>query len=214
VCLYDLSLDAKAFESVGTGSYPAGMSLNKIEDHLNVASDELTQLKFDTETRKLNFKSGRLDAMLALINPDSIRNEPDLPDLELPNEIQIEVSEFKAAVKACELSSDHIGIRAEEDLETVTFYAEGDIDEMTYAISADECDVEADDTYVNLREAGYSLLSIDYVEDIMKAADSVTDADAVINIVFGVEFPVQFGFEYADGNGDVMFNLAPRIESN
>jgi proliferating cell nuclear antigen len=54
-----------------------------------------------------------------------------------------------------------------------------------------------------------SLFSLDYLKDMNKAIPS----DAEVTIELGQEFPVKLHFDIAEGEGNVTYMLAPRIQS-
>src|SRR6056297_2866249 len=91
VGMVDLSLDSAAFESYEADGGLIGVDLSRLEDIAGMAdSGQLIQLELDEETRKLHIQIDGLEYTLALIDPDSIRQEPDIPDLDLPALIVIE----------------------------------------------------------------------------------------------------------------------------
>jgi proliferating cell nuclear antigen len=54
-----------------------------------------------------------------------------------------------------------------------------------------------------------SLFSLDYLKDIQKSIDG----DDELTIRLGEEFPMKMETQFANGDGDVLFMLAPRIDS-
>ena len=91
VGMVDLTLEAAAFESYEADGGVIGVNLNRLEDIAGMAnSGDLIQLELDEETRKLHIHIEGLSYTLALIDPDSIRQEPDIPDLDLAAEIVLE----------------------------------------------------------------------------------------------------------------------------
>jgi proliferating cell nuclear antigen len=206
VMLADVSLDAGAFESVGEGKMRAGVDIDRLLDHLGFGeSGDLARLTFDTETGKIDLTvGGHYSASVAMIDPDSIRNKPDIPDLEdgqLPNEITLPGRSFSTGVDAADLVSDHAAIEGDEE-SGVAMTADGDIEENRYAFDGDG--VEA---HVPSEER--TLLSTEYLQDI--TAELPGDADVTIR--FGTEFPVFIEWDFADGEGEVFQMIAPRISS-
>jgi len=204
VGMVDLELDATAFESYDADGGLIGVNLTRLEDIAGMAdAGQLVQLELDEETRKLHIKIDGLEYTLALIDPDSIRQEPDLPDLDLPARIVIEGRDIDRAVRAADMVSDHIalGVDSAEDL----FYvdAEGDTDDVHLELGpGDLIDLDAGDAH--------SLFSLDYLKDMNKAIPK----DGEVAVDLGEEFPVKMHFEIAEGLGQVTFMLAPRIQSD
>ena len=203
--VYMLSLDVApaAFEHVGEGQFPAGVNLDAWAEFISKAdSGDPIKLDFDAETRRVNVEYGPFDRSFALIGPDSIRREPDMPDLDLPNQMQLEASLLADVVAVSGMVSDHIEIEGDPDGECVRVIADGDRDTNTATLT-DELQT------ADVREHASSILSIDYLEDIV----GVMPASAVVTVRWGQEFPVVFEWEFVDGDASVTQTLAPRIQS-
>jgi proliferating cell nuclear antigen len=165
--------------------------------------DDLIQMALDPETRKLLIEFGGLEYTLALIDPDSIRQEPDIPDLDLPARVVLEGSDIDRAVRAADMVSDHVELIVDADDEIFRVHAEGDTDNVDLDLGRDDLiDLEAG--------AADSLFSLDYLKDLNKAIPK----DAEVEILLGEDFPAKFKYEYADGAATVTQMLAPRIQSD
>ncbi|MEF8801783.1 MAG: DNA polymerase sliding clamp [Halolamina sp.] len=203
VGMVDLSLEAAAFESYEADGGVIGVNLDRLEDIAGMANaDDLVHLELDEETRKLHIEVEGLSYTLALIDPDSIRQEPDIPELDLPAEITVEGAQLNRGITAADMVSDHIRLRVDEDAETFHIEAEGDTDDVDLELSSDDL--------INLTAGpADSLFSLDYLKDMNKAIAS----DAEVRVELGEEFPVKLHYEFAEGLGQVTFMLAPRIQS-
>jgi len=203
VAMTSVELDANAFESYEASGGLIGVDLERLEDIVGMAeSDDLVHLRLDEETRKLHIEIEGLEYTLALIDPDSIRQEPDIPDLELPATLLFDGKRLDRAVTAADLVSDHISIEAVEP-EMLRFSAEGDTDDV---------DDTLDDTDLNgadIDEECASLFSLDYFKDIKKPIAG----DANVTMHLGNEMPVKLRYYGADGDLTVTNMLAPRISS-
>jgi proliferating cell nuclear antigen len=200
VGMVNLGLDVSAFESYETDGGVIGVDLTRLEDIASMANaDDLIHLELDEETRKLQIKIDGLEYTLALIDPDSIRQEPDLPDLDLPALVVIEGRDIDRAVKAADMVSDHIALGVDPDDEYFYVDAEGDTDDVHFELDRDDLiDLTAGDAH--------SLYSLDYLKNMNKAIAS----DAEVSTELGEEFPVKLHFDIAEGQGNVTFLLAPR----
>jgi proliferating cell nuclear antigen len=210
VAMGDLRLDADAFESyevrIDDDDADAVIGIN-LERFLDVVgfgdSGELVHLQLNQATRKLDVQVGSIEYTLALIDPDSIRQEPDLPDLDLNAEIAIEGGDLGQAVDAAELVSDHVtfGVDAGDGV----FYAEADGDTDDVHVVHEREDL------IDLEIGGgaRSLYSLDYVSDLSGAIDS----DAEVTIELGDQYPFIWHYSVAEGHGQVTYLLAPRIQS-
>lgn len=205
VGMVDLDLDAGAFASYSADGGLIGVDLDRLADVVGMAdAGDMVHLDLDEETRTLDISIGGLDYTLALINPDSIRQEPDLPDLDLPATYVLEAQEVSRAVSAADLVSDHIEIVGASSGE-VRFVADGD----------------TDDVEVTVGEAGLmsgrhngdgpvaSLFSLDYLNDMA----GVIDSDGELSLRVGQEFPVKMRYSAVDGALEVVNMLAPRVQS-
>ena len=204
VGMVDLTLSAAAFESYETDGGVIGVNLSRLEEFAGMAdSGQLIQLELDEETRKLHIQIDGLEYTLALIDPDSIRQEPDIPDLDLPATVVIEGRDIDRAVRAADMVSDHIALGVDDAAETFYVEAEGDTDDVHLELGRDDLiDLTAG--------AARSLFSLDYLKDINKAIPK----DGEVTLELGEEFPVKLHFEIAEGMGEVTYMLAPRIQSN
>ncbi|WP_299262847.1 DNA polymerase sliding clamp [Halorientalis sp.] len=204
VGMVDLRLDATTFESYETDGGIIGVNLSRLEEFAGMAdSGQLVRLELDEETRKLHVQIDGLEGTLALIDPDSIRQEPDLPDLDLPARIVLEGRDIDRAVTAADMVSDHIALGVETDDEVFYVDAEGDTDDVHFELGRDDLiDLVSGDAH--------SLFSLDYLKDMDKAIPK----NAEIEMELGEEFPVKMHFDIAEGDGNVTYMLAPRIQSD
>jgi proliferating cell nuclear antigen len=204
VGMVDLTLPAAAFESYEADGGVIGVNLSRLEDIAGMAdADDLVHLELDEETRKLHIEMDGLSYTLALIDPDSIRQEPDLPDLDLPANVVLEGAQLGRGITAADMVSDHIRLRVDPDAEAFYIEAEGDTDDV-------DLELDREDLIDLTAGPADSLFSLDYLKDMNRAIPS--DAEVVVEL--GEEFPVKLHYEFAEGMGDVTFMLAPRIQSD
>ncbi len=204
VGMVDLSLDAAAFESYEADGGVIGVNLGRLEDIAGMAnSGDLIHLELNEETRKLHIQIDGLSYTLALIDPDSIRQEPDIPDLDLPASVVLEGNQLDRGIKAADMVSDHIALRVDEGEEAFYIEAEGDTDDVDLKLDREDLiDLSAG--------AADSLFSLDYLKDMNKAIPKDTE----VTIELGEEFPVKLHYEFGEGLGHVTYMLAPRIQSD
>ena len=204
VGMVDLTLEAAAFESYQADGGVIGVNLARLEDIAGMAnSGDLVHLELDEETRKLHIEVDGLSYTLALIDPDSIRQEPDIPELDLPAEIVVEGAQLNRGVKAADMVSDHIRLRVDEAEEAFSIEAEGDTDDVDLKLTRE-------DLIAFTAGPADSLFSLDYLKDMNKAIPS----DAEVTVELGEEFPVKLHYGFAEGLGQVTYMLAPRIQSD
>lgn len=204
-------------------------------------------VRYDNATRKLELDVVRPDqgvqrvTSLYLIDPDSVRQEPDIPDLEdsLTNRGQPKTTKaFRDGVVELKKDSDHARVRADPDNPTA-FQLASDGDEQTVAgdffrftdswdvVVPDHYDTDdgnltwtndkgnilsqSRDEYADEERGKSSLFSIDYLKDIGKAIHDAKMDRVVLR--WGEEFPVMIHFHNDDWGISGKFMLAPRIQS-
>ncbi|CDK38273.1 DNA polymerase sliding clamp domain protein [Halorubrum sp. AJ67] len=205
VGMVDLTLSAPAFESLNTDVGILGISWDRFEKVIGLAnSGDLVHLDYDHETRKLNVEINGLSYTLALIDPDSIRQEPEIPALNLPADVTVEGSQIARGVKAADMVSDHIRLSVDDVEQTFSFSAEGDTDDVDLELDADSLVALSSAAPAN------SLFSLDYLKDMNKAIPK----KAEVTMELGEEFPIKLHFGFAEGHGQTTFMLAPRIQSD
>jgi len=204
VAMVDIDFRAGAFESYEATGGVIGVNLERLQDVVGMAdSGDLIHLDLDEETRKLHVEVGGLEMTMALIDPDSIRQEPDLPDLDLPATVAVEGAEIDRMVRAADLVSDHIAIGADAAAEVFYAEAEGDTDDVQLEMSGDDFIMDSIDG------DAHSMFSLDYLKDFERAIPG--DVEVAIDV--GEEFPIKMRYSLADGDVPVTNMCAPRIKS-
>ena len=203
VAMCDVSLPERAFESYEADGGVIGVNLDRLQDVLSMGSSgDLAKLELNEETRKLHIQIGELSYTLALIDPDSIRKEPDIPDLDLPADVAFEGSELSRAVTAADLVGDHVSLSADPDEQRFVVLAQGDTDDVEVVLGNDEL------ATADVAESAESLFSLDYLKDMARPIGS----DVIVSFKLGSEMPVKF--RYQNGDASVQHLLAPRIQSS
>ena len=205
VAMVDEHVSADAFETYDTDCGEVGIDLDRLSEVVGIADsgDDLVQFDLDAKTRKIDVQVNTIEYTLALIDPEAIRMEPDIPDLDLSASFSIGQDDFKRAIRAADMVSDHVWFRVDADEACFIAGAEGDTDDV-------ELEVDGDDLEnADLHEAD-SLFSLDYLKDLRKPIPK----DTAVDVQLGKEFPVVLGFELADGAIDITYMLAPRIQGD
>jgi proliferating cell nuclear antigen len=205
VAMVNEQVSADAFEAYDTDCGEIGINLERLDEVVGIADndDDLVQFDLDPKTRKLDVQVNAVEYTLALIDPEAIRAEPDIPDLDLPATVSMDEAEFKRAIRAADMVSDHITLQVDEREECFIANAEGDTDDVDLELACDDLE-DAD------WGSAYSLFSLEYLKDLRKPIPTNT----VVRMQLGEEFPAKLTFELADGAVDVEFMVAPRIQSD
>jgi proliferating cell nuclear antigen len=201
VYMADIHLEDSAFEAVGDGMFPAGQIHSGLLDFLGKAdSDQLVSLAFDAETRRLAVEFGPYERDYALIDPDSIRREPDIPDLDHPNVFHIDAKTLKEVVDVSELVSDHVNIEGHPNDECIRIVAEGDTDTNTATLDEEL-------GFADVQEEVSSFISLSYLSD----AVGVIPKSSTVEVSFGDDHPVRLEWTFSDGHAEQL--IAPRIQT-
>jgi proliferating cell nuclear antigen len=202
VALVDLTLDAEQFEHYEASETVLGVNLERLSEILSVAeTGDKVRMEFDKSSRKLDVEVGTLSYTLGLLDPASIREEPDLPDLEAPAEVALEGSHIDRGVTAAEMVSDHLRLAVDEDRETFAIEAEGDTDDVAVELGRDEV------TELVPGPAD-SLYSLDYLTKINRMIPN----DETVRLELGEEFLAGLEFEVPEAEQHVSYRIAPRIQ--
>ena len=208
VAMVDADLSKHAFEAYESpGEVRIGVALDKLDEKLGSAnSDDLVEFGLDMETRHLRLRYRTVEHKMALIDPDSIREEPDIPDLDLPNYAEILSGDLQEARKNVALVTDHIWIRGDEVAGEgeLRFVGEGDTDRTVLSYVGD--DLQRDE----IGQESESCFSVDYIEDMDKPIPS----GVTVGLEFGDEFPIILTWRAFEESLDVTYSLAPRITSD
>ncbi|MDS0284710.1 DNA polymerase sliding clamp [Haloarcula onubensis] len=201
VGMVDLELAASGFESYEADGGLIGLNLTMFKKVIGMAdSSQLIHLELNEQIRKLDIRFGEVDYTLALINPQSIRQEPDIPSLDAPVTLTATGKQLDRGVTAADLISDHVVLETTADHELV-IDAEGDTDDVQ--VTFDEDDLV--DGRIN--ESVSSLFSLDYVTSIV----GVMDADHEVEVRLDDEMPFRMSYDHSDGAASVTYTLSPRI---
>ncbi|RAW44049.1 hypothetical protein DQW50_16465 [Halorubrum sp. 48-1-W] len=215
IAMVDLEVEPGAFESVGDGMFPIGLNLQKLDDYIDGASGaDPVRLEYLPERRSIHIEHTNVEVEMAGINTDSIRQEPDIPEIDHSAEFEVDAKVFGDAVENAELVSDHVEFEADVDDRSLVVSAEGDTDDIRTVIGSDEL-LDA-----NFSEGVTSLFSLSYLiggseggskyKGILKPLGSGTELSGKIDD----EVPIFLDYDFADGFGHVTMMLAPRIQND
>lgn len=205
VGMVELDIPADSFGSYEADEEVLGLNLVRFEDIVGMANKgDVVEMELDEETRKLTIRIDGLRYTLSLIDPDSIHQEPNVPDLDLPGDIELAGREIRRGVKAAGMVSDHMAFGVSGDDGTFYMRAEGDTDDVRVDLTEEDV--------IGLETGGEkaeSLFSLDYLDSMAKAIPN----DAAVDVEVGDDYPVKMNFDVAGGDAHVTYLLAPRIEN-
>lgn len=220
----DLTIHEAAFSAYDAPSeFTTGLPLDTLQSQLRGArmgtkTSDPVELDVDTTRTRLEIEREystttleRVDGFLN-IDPDSIRQEPDIPDdLGYQWKATVDAHAFKDAVEHLNAIGDHMRItESEGDIELdVLAGSKSDPERAGLVTITGAAERQVDDA-----DSGVSsTFSLDYVLDMARALKKA-DVDA-IQMEFGDKLPIRFAFERTDDDGEVLYDgeyaLAPRI---
>lgn len=205
VAMVYMDIKKEAFDSYEATEGELGIDIAKLDGLLDMAEkDSMVELELDEVAHKLNVKMGTLKYTMALLDPSTIRKSPKVPNLDLPGIIILKGEDIRRGIKAGSGLSDYISISIVG--EACIMEADGDTDAVKLEIQkADLIELTNNGT-----KDVKSLYSLDYLDKIGKIAAKVLQ----VTINIGQDFPCKIGFDMLEGNGNVTYMIAPRVESN
>lgn len=224
VGMVELTIYAAAFDEYEVGEeFIVGLPLGTLESQLRAArmgttTTDPVSLDLDSTRTRLEIQRDysqttleRVDGFLN-IDPDAIREEPELPDLELGWTATMDAQALKDAIEHVNEIGDHVEVAERDgDVELSVLAGEKDDPDRAGQVTVtDAAERHLDDA----TEGVSSLFSLDYVLDMAKALVKAK-VDAV-TIEFGDEFPMRMSFERTNDDKDTLYEgeffVAPRIQ--
>lgn len=220
VIMIDFTLHAAAFDAYDCADAECvGVYLPGLSDSLRQArkgkrtSDPVTvdirdgSIVTETEREYDGATATYADEVLT-IDPDSVREEPNLPGLDLPGVATVPVDGFGDAVAYLKSADDHM--RVGQDGGDLVLAVDGDEDGLaTYGGAVRFGDCSSVDG-----EAPVSWYSLDYVVDMADAL--ATGLVTRLEMEWGDEFPLRVSFAREQEDTtlyDGTYMLAPRVKS-
>jgi len=204
VAMISLELKKEAFDSYKATKSQVGVDISKMKNIFNMmGKGDLISLELPENAQKMQLSVHGYQYSITLLDTNTIRKDPNQPTINLPGKLTISGDNLNNAIKAAAVISDKIAIGINPKDETFYMIAEGDTDNIRREFGKDEL------KSLTPNEAR-SLFSLDYLKDMGK----VMSKAAEVEIFLGLDHPVRFSFDIANGNGHVEYLLAPRIEAD
>ena len=202
VAMIELKVGSKAFESYSASETEIGLDLDKVKTVLKLAGQgDVISMEQDENKGRFVFKIGNITRSMNLVDTSSM-NDPKVPQLTLSASVVLQVDQLKKGMYAAEDISDHISLKA--DPEFFELSCEGDTDDSSLKLKRQDLGgLEA-------QSAVGSLFPLDYFMNIIKAIPLGT----TMKVELDNDYPVKLVFGLANGEVNVVYFLAPRIESD
>ncbi|UCF09212.1 MAG: proliferating cell nuclear antigen (pcna) [Thermoplasmata archaeon] len=201
VAMLDLALQKKAFEEYKAKECELGVDIDKLRDVLKLAGpSDFFNIEHDEDKNRLILDVGNITRRMALVDTAGM-SDPKVPNLNLPAKLVVDANELRRGLKAAEAVSDHVALIASPD--GFEMLSEGDTDSVNLKLP------KALLKELECKENQRSLFSLDYFSTMIKAIGSAPE----VTMYLGTDYPINLEFNIAEGNGQVKYLLAPRIES-
>ncbi|MCL1979078.1 MAG: DNA polymerase sliding clamp [Methanomassiliicoccaceae archaeon] len=203
VAMIELKIGAKAFESYSASVKEIGLDLDKVKAVLKLAGQgDVVSMEQDENKGRFVFRIGNLTRSMNLVDTSSM-NDPKVPQLTLSAGAVMAVDQLLKGIRAAESISDHISLKA--DPEFFELSCKGDTDDASLKLLKGS-DLEV----LDVQSEVHSLFPLDYFSNILKAIPAGTK----VRVELDNDYPVKLVFGLANGEANVIYFLAPRIESD
>ena len=147
---------------------------------------------------------------IATIEPDSLRQEPEIQDLPLEAMARVDVSQLREVIQHVDTpENNHAHFSAESGDFVVGFETDTDSGDIRFEDRAGPIE-ESPELGSEGIECDGSLFSLDYLKDIVSGLHSANIE--TVTVQFGVECPCKFKFSHERLGFRGQYLLAPRIE--
>ena len=200
VCMVDILLNKLAFSWYDADELVLGIDIKNLSRLLKSTNNEYIEIEYLEDKSRIKFIQDRLSFSLALINIDTIKKEPKMPQIELPVKVIMNGKSFRDGINAAGKVGDYIAFDVND--EGLKMSSEGNTSEMELEILKDELDV------FERTEDVRSMFDLEYLTDISKALGK----SDLIELGIGKDYPLKVVSRFKNGEGEIKFLLAPRIE--
>ncbi len=202
VAMVDLTLKKDAFEELEASDCELGIDIDKMKEVLSLAkAGDIIDMFHDEEHNKLVVRIENITRNMSLVDTMGM-SDPKMPQLNLPATIKLAAAELNQGIKASESISNHIALVA--NTEGFELSSQGDTDSVSLKLRKDLL------LSLEVSEPVRSLFSLDYFSNMIRSVPSA----GVVTLAIGQDYPAKMHFEIAEGNGNVTYLLAPRIEND
>ena len=211
VCMVDATLDNKAFLEYETDEedpFTLGINIKNMDFLKLLKPEDYITIRYNKEDEdgRINYKSGRFEYSLSLLNVDTIRKAPKKPDIEYGQEISILGQNIKTVIKANQKIKDTSTLTFEVKDNNFVLSGKGMQSNMNYIIPENELENHTEDMNVPIS----CMFDMDYLVDIIKG---IGNSD-VVKLKIKTNYPIMISQMFADGNGSIMYLLAPRMDDD
>lgn len=200
VAIVIIEISEAAFNDAEIGNGNVCWDFSEMSDMISMAGTS-TNIELQIENHDLIIDFIDLHFTLNLIDSDILKKDTEKPEIDLDAEVVLNSSAFKRGIQAADLVADHVEFGIDDEDSTFYMEAKGDINEVILKR-------KKKDLVTLTAESVSSTFSVDYLKDI---CDAIPD-DIEVAITLGEDFPAEISFSIIDGNSDVTYFIAPRLQ--
>jgi len=198
--MVDVEIPASAFLEYSADEGTIGINVDALAGKTNTfsAGDEVS-IVWDDINKKINISCDGAKWGVRAIDANTVRKPPEMPNLDLPLNVEIDAERFKRMLKRAGMVSEYITIGFDADkLSEDTFYisAIGEIDDFRE-------DVSGADITINAAAPLETLYTYEMMSSLAK------NFSGLVRIRLGRDLPIVFDLNIGV---PVTFLLAPRLE--
>jgi len=202
VAMIQMNIDAAAFDTWEIDESKLGLELRKIKELVSLgAATDMIEMAFNAESGVFTLNLGKIDRNIRPLDPSTV-NSPNLPNIDIPSTIEINGASLAQALRAAKQVGDLVNFSI--DGNSFTVHVQGQTDSVTVSFSKDELES------LNCSKPARSQYSLTYLVPLSKVFGSL----GTVKLGFGESFPLSLEFTFNDGAGEVLYFLAPRVESD
>jgi len=178
-----------------------GLDFQKLASVLAISRAEFVKLALPQQSNRLALQMDGLSYSLDLFDPSIMRKEPQVPELELPAKASLFFEDWYKAIRAAEKVGDVVLIKVDDS--GLVLEVEGESDKLTASFPAS---LVMDFTPAEVA----ARFALGYLSVLSKAARAAYASQ--LWLALGRDMPIEIQFHIAEGKGDVVYWLAPRVE--
>lgn len=213
VFMGDMTLGADAFETFDVSQEATlGVSVGHLKSAVRRArkrSDDTLTLSLQEMEATATVERGYANHTVVsqntvqLIDSKSIREEPDIPELDRDVSISVDTDPFTDALSHATAEAEHARFAVQGvNQHTNALYLGSDMDARSESIAIS--DIDTDDT-------AESIYSVDYLRSMLGVIGKVEPE--TVGVTMDDEFPMTIELESADMPLSVSYLIAPRVQS-
>jgi len=178
------------------------LELRKVKELISLGgADDLIEMAYTTDTGVLTLNLGKIDRNIRPLDPSTV-NSPNLPSIDIPSSIEMDGAALAQALRAAKQVGDLVNLSI--DASSFTVHVQGQTDSVTVSFDKDELES------LNCPNPARSQYSLTYLVPLSKVFSSL----GTVKLGFGESFPLRLEFSFNDGAGEVVYFLAPRVETD